>query len=224
VAAASSLTGVLEELGADFGDAHPDVRIELTFGASSANAAQVLEGAPVDVVASADAASMDRLVEEDLVSGDVVVLARNRLVVITPPDDPAAIRSLADLADLPGGAHVSLCGRSVPCGRYAAIVLDRAGIDIPEDRVSRGQSAAATTSAVTEGDAVAGIVYATDAAAAGDSVRVVTIPPGLGPLVTYPVAVLEQGGAPDAARAFVEHLTSDEAWPAFERHGFLPPG
>ena len=93
------------------------------------------------------------------------------------------VESLAELAD---AGVISLCGEDVPCGSFAAQALESAGVTVPEGSVTRGQNAKATLTAVSEGDAVAGIVYVTDALAAaktkkpdGTTVSVFANDPGL---------------------------------------------
>lgn len=220
VSAAASLTETFTVLGEDFLAAHPDAEVTFTFDSSGTLAQQIIDGAPVDVFASADEANMAKLTDADLVEGDPRVFARNRLVVVTKPGNPEGIESLDDLVD---AGVISLCGQDVPCGKFAEQLLDGAGVAVPEGRVTRGQNVKATLTAVTEGDAVAGIVYATDAIAAGDRVATVDVPEADEVIAAYPVAALEAAGDAEVAAAFVEFVTSDEARAVLEEAGFLPP-
>jgi molybdate transport system substrate-binding protein len=219
VAAATSLTGAFTEIGDGFAADHPDVDVTFTFDSSSALGTQIIEGAPADVYASADDVTMARLSDEDLVAGTPEIFARNELVIVTAPGNPDGVETLADLA---GAGVISLCGEDVPCGTYAAEALDRAGVTIDESSITRGQNATATLTAVSEGDADAGIVYATDAGAAGDAVEAVAIPEDLNPIATYPIAVLEASDRTDAAETFVAYVLSDEGQAVLAEHGFLP--
>ena len=221
VAAAASLTEPFTELGAAFEAAHPGTHVTFTFDSSSTLAGQVLEGAPVDVFASADEASTTKLVDAGRVEGAPAVFARNRLTIVTKPGNPSAIAELADLAA--GDGVVSLCGTDVPCGRFAAQVLERAGVALPEGRVTRGQNAKATLAAVAEGDAVAGIVYVTDARAAGGAVDAVAIPDAANAVAAYPISVLTESDAADVAEAFVAFVRSAEGRRVLTDAGFLPP-
>lgn len=220
VVAAASLRAGFERIGDDFTAAHPGVEVEFSFGSSATAARQIREGAPADVYASADEASMAQLVDEALVA-DPVAFARNQLVIVTRPGNPAAITSLADLA---GAGVISLCGADVPCGRYAAEALTRAGVTIDESRVTRGQNVTATLTAVTEGDAAAAIVYVTDAVAAGDAVDAVTIPAEHNVVATYPIGSIEGSGEPEVAESFVAQVRSEAGRSVLEELGFLPPG
>jgi molybdate transport system substrate-binding protein len=173
VAAAASLTDSLTEIGELFEEEYPDVEITFTFDSSGSLSQQILEGAPIDAFASADQASMQKLVEAGVVPTETLDFIRNELAIVTKPGNPEDIGSLADLAD---AGVISLCTAEAPCGAYAAQALANAGVSIPEGSVTRGQNAKATLTAVSEGDAVAGIVYVTDAEAAGDDVDTVAIP------------------------------------------------
>lgn len=220
VAGATSLTAPFTEIAADFAAAHPGVEVALTFGSSSTLVTQLLDGAPADVFASADPTTMTRLTEAGLVAGEPVVFAGNELVIVTKPGNPEGIESLADLAD---AGVISLCGQEVPCGRYAADALDEAAVTIDESTVTRGQNVGATLTAVTEGDAVAGIVYVTDARSAGDAVELVTIPTAWNVTATYPIAALDRSDHHDVAAAFVAYVLSDDGQAVLADHGFLPP-
>lgn len=218
VSAATSLTGAFTDLAEEFAAANPGVRVSLNFGASSALASQILEGAPADVYASADEIDMARITDEGLIAGEPVIFARNELVIVTRPGDPDRIGSLADLVDI---GVVALCGEEVPCGRYAAEALEKAGVTIDESSITRGQNVGATLTAVAEGDAIAGIVYRTDARAAGDRVEVVPMPDRHNVIATYPIGVLRGTGHLDAADAFLAHLRSPEGRAVLARHGFV---
>src|SRR5947207_14318399 len=117
VFAASSLTDAFTRIGADFQTAHPGTTVHLTFAGPSTLAAQIEQGATGDVLASADQATMQRLVDAGLVSGSPSIFARNRLQIVVAPGNPRHIGGLADLSR--AGLIVLLCAPSVPCGRHA---------------------------------------------------------------------------------------------------------
>src|SRR5688500_2755786 len=122
--AASSLTdsfGVLEKA---FEKDHEGVDVVISYGSSTALAEQIVQGAPADVIATADRGSMAAVVDAGLTAGAPSGLATNPLVVVTPPDTPAGISSLDNLA----GTQFVMCDKSAPCGGAAATVLDQAGI------------------------------------------------------------------------------------------------
>jgi molybdate transport system substrate-binding protein len=198
--------------------ANPGVEVTFNFDASSALTTQIMEGAPADVFASADETHMIKLIDAGLVAGEPQTFARNELVIVTKPGNPEEIAELADLAD---GGVVSLCGEKAPCGRYAQEALDKAGVTIPESNVTRGQDVGAALTAVTEGDAVAGIVYVTDAEGAGDAVETVEIPTEQNVIATYPIAVLTGASNEEVADAFVAYVVSDEGQSVLAEYGFV---
>lgn len=220
VSAAASLTEAFTELGDAFEADHPGTTITFTFDSSGTLSQQILDGAPVDVFASADEKNMAKLTDAGLVEGEPTVFATNQLVIVTKPGNPEGIESLADLADT---GVISLCGEDVPCGAFAGQALDEADVTIPESSVTRGQNAKATLTAVSEGDAVAGIVYVTDALAAGDAVDAVQIPAKDNVVATYPVAVLTDTQEASLASAFVDFVSSDDGQAILQDRGFLPP-
>ncbi len=220
VSAAASLTESFTDMGKAFEAEHPGTTVTFTFDSSGTLSQQILDGAPVDVFASADEKNMEKLTDADLVKGDPTVFARNQLVIVTKPGNPEGIGSLADLPD---AGVISLCGEDVPCGKFAGEALANADVTIPEGSVTRGQNAKATLAAVSEGDAVAGIVYVTDALAAGDAVDAVEIPADDNVVATYPVAVLTDTRDAALASAFVDYVASDDGQAILEERGFLPP-
>ena len=220
VSAASSLTAAFTRIGESFAAANPGAEAAFNFGASSALSAQILDGAPADVYASADEANMTLLTDADLIAAGPEVFARNELAIVTKPDNPEGISGLTDLADV---GVVALCGEEVPCGKLAKQALDGAGVSIPESSVTRGQDAKATLTAVAEGDAVAGIVYVTDAEAAADSVESVAIPADQNVFAVYPIGVIAASDNADVATAFMDYVLGDSGQAVLEQLGFLPP-
>ena len=220
VSAAASLTESFTVLGQAFEAANPDTTVTFTFDSSATLAGQILEGAPVDVYASADEANTTKLTDEELVAGSPTPFARNELVIVTKPGNPEGIEDLADLVD---SGVISLCGEEVPCGKFATQVLEHAEVTIDEGDVTRGQNVKASLTAVTEGDAVAGIVYATDAEAAGDAVDTVIIPADDNAIATYPVSVLREASNAEVAEAFRDFVVSAEGLAILEEYGFLSP-
>jgi molybdate transport system substrate-binding protein len=219
VLAASSLTEAFGALVPAFEAAHPGVDVRARFGASSALAAQIESGGPGDVVVTADEATMSGLVRDGR-AATALVVARNRLAIVVEKGNPKRVGGLADLArdDL----VVVLCAPEVPCGRYARLALDRAGVTVRPRSLE--ENVKAVVAKVTLGEADAGIVYTTDVRAAAGEADGVSIAGADDPalLATYPAAVAAGSKAGDAAREFVEFLASPRGQRLFARAGFLP--
>jgi molybdate transport system substrate-binding protein len=220
VSAAASLTDAYTDIGVDFEEANPGATVTLNFDSSGTLSDQILSGAPVDVFASADELNMDKLTDEDHIDGEPTIFARNHLAIVTQPGNPEGVETLEDLAEID---VVSLCGEDVPCGNFAGEILDGAGVEIPDGNITRGQNVRATLSAVADGDAVAGIVFVTDALIAGDTVEEVDIPEDQNAVAQYPIGVVDDAANPELAQAFVGYVTSDESQAVLEEYGFLAP-
>ncbi len=220
VAAAASLTEAFTKIGSDFKHTNPNVTARFNFGSSGTLATQIQQGAPADTFASADEDNMKRSTAANLTDGRPVIFAKNKLVIVTKPGNPKKVKTLADLVDLD---VVSLCGDTVPCGKYSAQILQTAGVKIPETKITRAQDVKAALAAVTTGDADAAIVYTTDAKSAGNSVEAVMIPDAQNATATYPIVTLAASGNKAASRAFIAYVTSSKGQATLRSYGFLPP-
>lgn len=219
VLAAASLTETFTGLGKELERRHPGTAPRFSFGASSTLAAQAAQGAPADVLATADLRTMQVAVNAGVVMGEPVVFASNRLVIAVPPGNPATVRSLADLAR--PGVKVAVCAERVPCGAATERALAQAGVRLAPVTLERDVRAVLTKVLLDEVDA--GLVYATDVRAAGDRVRAIPLPEAAGAVNEYAVAVLRQAPNPFAARAFVDLVQSDAGRSALTRAGFVVP-
>jgi molybdate transport system substrate-binding protein len=212
VLAASSLTDVYQELAATFEEQN-QTEVTFSFGSSTDLAAQAADGAPGDVLATADATSM-QAAEDAGVTGEVVQFAGNVLVIVTPAGNPAGIESLDDLED----ATWVRCTDEVPCGRVARSVLEDNAVTAQP--ASHEEDVRATLDKVVSGEADAGLVYASDAVAAGDDVETVEIPGAEEQPTTYFTTTLEQSADPDLAREWVDLVTSEAGRSALTEAGF----
>ena len=216
VYAASSLTSTFEQIGTEFEAQHDGVTVEFSFGGSSDLVAQIQEGAPADVFASADTSTMDELTAEDLQAADPENFATNTLEIAVPPDNPAGVASFADLAT--DGINVVVCAPQVPCGAATVKVEEAAGIDIHP--VSEEQSVTDVLAKVTSGEADAGLVYVTDVLAAGADVQGITFPESGEAVNTYPVVALKDAADADLAQDFVDLVVSDTGQSILAAAGF----
>ena len=219
VFAASSLTESYTALVDAFMDANPDVDVRLNFAGSAELVAQIAAGAPVDVIATADASSIaaaiDALDASDEPATQSVRFATSTLQIVVEAGNPLAITSLADLAD--PDLVVVLCDESVPCGRYAAQALDASKVTLMP--ASREQSAKAVMSKVLLGEADAGIAYRTDVVAAGDAVTGIALPDALGVMVEYWMAARDSA----LAAAFAAFVLGTVGQETLASYGFGAP-
>lgn len=213
VLAAASLTDVFEELAEGF-EAEHGVEVDFSFGSSTALAEQAADGAPGDVLATADPEAM-AIAQEAGVADDPRQFTANELVLVTGPG--SAVSGLADLA---GVAWVR-CAADVPCGRAADAVLHDHGVTA--EPLSLEEDVRAVLDRVVSGEADAGLVYGSDAAAAGDAVRTERIPGAGRHLASYRVAALDQAEDRDLAAAWLALLTSEEGRLALVDAGFVMP-
>lgn len=219
VSAAASLTDAFAEVEAAFEDVHPDVDVALNLAGSSTLREQIVHGAPADVFASADTATMTQVVDAGKVDGEPTVFATNGLVIAVPAGNPAGVVGLPDLAD--PGLYVGLCAEEVPCGRLAGRALSSAGVTPAVD--THEPDVRALLTKVAAGELDAGITYATDVAAAGDAVDGVAIPAVSDVRARYLVAVLAGAPEPATARRFVAFVLSEAGQRILHDHGFGAP-
>lgn len=230
VAAAPSLSGALTEMIEVFEDEHPGVRVSLELGRSDTIAEGMPDRDDINVFASADEVSMQRLVD-DGVAVEPTVFARNHVVVAVPSGNPRQVRGLRDL-ERPG-LRVGLCALDVPCGRAADSLLAAAGVTPPE--VDRDDGSRALTARLADSEVDVGIVYRTDVAASHGWVSVAEVDPRDRELAQaagttrYTVARIpggEIGPDAEAERAatddFLELVTSDRGRRALENAGLAP--
>ncbi|WP_311259885.1 molybdate ABC transporter substrate-binding protein [Microbacterium sp. WCS2018Hpa-9] len=211
--AAASLSGAFDEIGDAFEQKNPDVKVSGVYDGSSTLVTQLLEGAPADVFASADEATMDKLEDAAV---DPALFASNTLVIAVPVGNPGGVDTLDDLADV----TTVLCAPEVPCGAASAALLSSAGVDV--DAASLEQNVTAVLTKVAAGEADAGLVYATDVVGR-DDVEVI-VPDGADEVVNhYPIAALSEASNAAGAEAFVAFVLSDEGQRILADHGFGAP-
>jgi molybdate transport system substrate-binding protein len=210
VYAASSLTDVYPQI-----DSGP----KYSFGASSTLAAQITQGAPADVFASANTTIPDQLFAKGLVLKPVV-FTRNRLVLVVPTANPAGIHSVYDLRK--PRIKLVIAASKVPVGSYTLKVLKRLGLTRAlANVVSRESDVRGVLAKVALGEADAGFVYSTDAKTVPGKVKLITIPAKAQPNVTYALAVVASSGSKAAAQAFINEVRSEAGQKKLLAAGFL---
>lgn len=218
VFAAASLTKPFTEAGKAFEGAHPGVKVIFSFGPSNTLASQVNEGAPADVLATADEATMKTASGAGSVTSPRT-FARNRLAVLVAKGNPKKVQSLADLGK-PGVIFVT-CALQVPCGKFGLEAVQRAGVAAKP--ISLEENVKAVVSKVTLGEADAGIVYVTDVKAEGDKAQGVDIPDDQNVIATYPIGVVTKSAKADLGRAWVGFVVSGDGQRILAQAGFMSP-
>lgn len=230
VYAAASLTGAFGDIGKAVEAANPGVTVKFSFAGSQILRTQIEQGAPADVFASADYTNMDPLVSENLVAAGVLKdFVTNLLIVILPPQNPANVQSLQDLAK--PGLKLILADPSVPVGKYARQALTNMSNDptfgtdfstkVLANVVSNETDVKQVVSKVDLGEGDAGIVYVTDASAAPD-LKTISIPSNYNVIAHYPIAALAKAPNADLAAAFVAYVLSSDGQAALKKWGFTP--
>lgn len=230
VFAAASLTDAFEQVQTDLEAAHPGLSIAYNFGGSQALVTQLAEGAEADVFASANSAQMQAAIENGSISGEPAMFVHNRLAIVTPTNNPAGIASAADLGQ--PDLLLVLAQAEVPAGRYAREAVCAMGADdetygedfverVAGNVVSEEEDVRDVLAKVALGEADAGIVYVSDADAAGDAVRLIEIPDDVNIVASYPIAAVT-GGDGALANAFIGYVLSPEGQATLTEYGFEP--
>ncbi|MBA2638757.1 MAG: molybdate ABC transporter substrate-binding protein [Nocardioidaceae bacterium] len=217
VFAASSLTDAFGELEQTYEADNPGVDVQFTFDSSSTLAEQVVQGAPVDVLATADENTMQTVVDEGLTAGAPIAFAQNSLILVTPPDDPGGIQDVADLDAR--DVDFAVCAPDAPCGAATQMLFGIVGVTA--DPVTEEENVRDVLAKVTQGEVDAGLVYVSDAQAAGDDVVAIEIGQADQALNSDVIAALSEADDPEAARAWVDLITSAEAEQVLTDLGFL---
>ena len=224
VSAAASLTNAFTELGRAYERNNPGTAIVLNFGGSGQLLQQIDRGAPVDVFATADQETMDRAEKRNLIARDSRVdFARNTLVLIVPSDSSLKIADLAQLRT-ESIARIAISNpASVPVGRYSKSALESAGLWYElTPRFINTQHVRQSLDYVARGEVDVGFVYATDARAMQDRVKVLTAVPTTVP-IAYPIAVTSDTRKQEIAHRFIVFVKSLRGQAILARHGFGTP-
>jgi molybdate transport system substrate-binding protein len=210
VFAAASLTNVFPRI-----DSHAGY----SFSGSNMLAAQIEQGLPADVFASANTGLPWQLHRKGLVTRPVVFTA-NKLVIVVAPGNPLHLRGVRDLER--SGLRIVMAAAGVPVGDYTRKVLERLGLsDLVDKAVSQENDVRGVLSKVVLGEADAGFVYATDAKTVQGRVSLLGIPKSAQPRVLYAAAAVKSSKHLQAAKAWVERLLSKRAQTKLRAAGFL---
>jgi molybdate transport system substrate-binding protein len=219
VFAAASLTESFTRIGKDFEAANPGAKVTFNFAGSSALAAQINNGAPADVFASAAPANMKTVTDAGGGDGTPTTFVKNQLVIAVPKGNSKAIKGLADLTR--PGVKVALCAEQVPCGAAAKKALAAAAVKLTP--VTLEQDVKGALSKVKLGEVDAALVYRTDAKAATADVEGIEFPESAGAINDYPIILLKKAPNPAGAKAFVTYVLSGKGTSVLTDAGFQAP-
>ena len=211
VYAAASLTNVFPAI---------DKTEKYSFGGSNTLAAQITQGAPADVFASANMTLPIQLFQKGLCSKPVV-FTRNTLVIAVPASNPAHIRNIYDLAK--PGVTIDIAAKGVPVGSYTLQVLKNMNLSgaVLKNVVSQETDVREVLSKVALGEADAGFVYSTDAKTVPGKVTVIKVPAWAQPKVQYGICVVSHSGDKPDAKAFIKLVLSTAGQKKLHKFGFL---
>lgn len=223
VSAAASLKDAFQAIKPEFEKAHPGTTLTYNFAASGVLLRQMEEGAPVDVFASADEATMDKAQAKNLIKAETrKPFAQNELVLVTPVPPRAPVSSVKDLETAAVKGIAIGTPASVPAGNYTKQSLEASGQWAAlQPKFIMAESVRQVLDYVARGEVDAGFVYRTDAMVQAGKVHIVTAVPLKAP-VTYPVAVMAASKDPKAAASFAEYIASPKGLEVLGKFGFLP--
>ena len=220
--AASGSTQLTVYAAASLTNAFPAIapHEKYSFGGSNALAAQIQQGAPADVFASANTTLPRQLFQQNLCSKPVV-FTRNRLVIVVPRKNPAHIQNVYGLAK--SGVTIDIAAKGVPVGNYTLQILQNMNLSnaVLKNVVSQETDVREVLAKVALGEVDAGFVYSTDAKTVAKKVLVVKIPAWAQPKVQYGICVVSSSSHKSASRAFVKRVLSKAGQKKLHRFGFL---
>jgi molybdate transport system substrate-binding protein len=218
VLAAASLTEAFTKIGDQVHARNPGLDVKFSFAGSPTLVQQVTQGAPADVIATADQPNMQKVVTGSFNATTPTVFAHNKLEIAVEAGNPKKITSVADLAN--PAIKVDVCAPTVPCGTYSTATFGKAAVKVTP--VSQEPDVKSVLTKVGLGEADAGIVYVTDVRSAAGKVDGVLIPDGVNTIAEYPIVELKAAQNAEAAKAFVDYVAGAQGQKVLGTYGFLP--
>lgn len=222
ISAAASLKDAMTEIQALYLKEDPNTTLTLNFGSSGSLAQQIQQGAVVDVFMSASTKDMTTLKDASLLNDDTIKnLLGNEVVLVVPKDSTTTINDFAQVVD-PSIANIGIGEpTTVPAGQYAVDVFTYYNVmDQITDKLVFGKDVKEVLSWAETGNVSAGVVYSTDAKASSGVKVIATAPAASHKPIIYPAAVIKASANQDAAKAFVNFLSTDAAKAVFVKYGF----
>ena len=217
VLAAASLQGAFEEIEKTVEKDNPGLDVTFDFQGSQDLVASLAGGDSADVLATANNSTMKTAADQKLV-GSQTEFATNVLTLIVPKGNPKKITGLDSSLD---GANLVICAPEVPCGEATQKLSSALGVTL--NPASEEQKVTDVRGKVESGEADAGIVYTTDAAAAKDKADKIDIPDG-GVVNHYPIAQTASPENAAGAKVFIDAVTGKTGQEVLAKYGFGKPG
>ena len=238
VFAAASMEETLTEIQGMYAEVAPNVTLVFNFDSSGTLKTQIQNAAPCDIFISAGQKQMDQLdIEADesvntegldfVLAESRIDLLENRVTLCVPESNPKGIESLDQLAGLlaEGGVFMCMGNSDVPVGQYTQKILAYYGLDEAElanaGEITYGTNVKEVATQIKEGSVDCGVIYCTDAFSEGLEIADYATAEMCGQVI-YPAAVLKTSEHQEAAQAFLDYLSTDEAMAVFESVGFAP--
>lgn len=224
VSAAASLKDAFNDIIAHYHKQYPQSKIKLNTAGSGVLLQQAVQGAPVDVLAFADAATMNQAQQKNVIdAAGRKTFARNALVLAAPKNSRYALAALGDLRS-PHFQRIAVSNpAAVPVGRYTKSSLETAGLwaDL-QPKIITTQNVRQSLDYIARGEVDAGFVYRTDALLMKDKVRILATVPTQN-TVSYPIAVSKNTRQRAEAARFVQYVLSAQGQAVLNRYGFGKP-
>lgn len=220
ISAAASLTDAFRDVARSLEEQHPNLKVRLNFAASGTLLQQIARGAPVDLFATADEATLERAEQQQLlVANSGKIFAHNSLVLAVPANSELPLNDISGLAN-PAVLRIALGNSTyVPAGRYGKQALETADLwHAVSDRIIPTQNVRQALDYVARNEVEAAFVYATDARVMSDKLSVFAVP--LDEPISYPIAIVKGTANMDEAELFIRYLLSSPGRAILARHGF----
>jgi molybdate transport system substrate-binding protein len=224
VSAAASLTNAFQEIGKAFEASHPDAKVTFNFAASGALLQQIVQGAPVDVFASADQETMDKAQQQNLLVGaSRINFVSNKLVMVVPADSTIKVAALPDLLK-PEIKRIAIGSpASVPVGRYTQAELEAANLwSTVQPKLVFADNVRQALTYVARGEVEVGFVYSSDAGIEKEKVRIATEVPTQKPVI-YPIARIAASKNQKLGGDFLGYVLSPAGQQVLTKYGFGKP-
>ena len=218
VFAAASLAEVYGAIGKEFEAANPGVHLQFEFAGSQTLVEQLVNGADADLLATADAITMNRAVDAGVVSGRPIHFAENILTIAVEPGNPLDISELVSLTN--PDVAVVVCAKGVPCGNATETATEAAGVILRP--VSEEQKVTDVLGKVSSGQADAGLVYRTNIATANGAVEAVDFPEANRAVNSYFINTVTGTPRSRDAKRFIEFMSTANAQEILSDAGFQP--